>query len=248
MELKPSVAGLAMDTEATVRDSSGQDYSPVSVIGSLFGAARTEEAVFAVDREKLTVALEDLAGPSGSGGPVEGTVVFENGTAIGRMGEPGTAVDVEAAADVVEAAFRERAATGRNPAIELPTAAQEPRVGEDQVRQALAEFGEPAMSGWVWLSAAGIELPISPETLDDFLTMRPSEQGTLQPFIDMDVLAVTYGRTFDSVMIDAGTGLVRMTPEHAAAALIPALREPATTDQGEDRRIAEVEGAVLGTS
>ncbi|MGK5529949.1 hypothetical protein [Streptomyces sp. URMC 129] len=246
VELKPSVAGLAVDTEATVRASSGQDYSPVSVIGSLFGAERTQEAVFAVDREKLTVALEDITTQAGSGGPVEGTVVFENGEAIGRPGEPGTAVDVEAAADVVEAAFRERAATGRNPAIELPVTAQEPRVGEAQVRQALEEFGEPAMSGWVWLVAAGIELPISPETLDDFLSMRPGDTGTLQPVIDMEVLAQTYGSTFDGVMIDAGAGPVPMAPEHAAAALIPALRETATTDQGEGRRVAEVEGATLG--
>ncbi|MDT0321826.1 hypothetical protein [Streptomyces millisiae] len=244
IELKPSVAGLAVDTEGTVRAVSGQDYSPVAVFGSLVGAERAENAVFAVDREKLTVALDGIATESGGAGPVEGTVVFENGEAIGRAGEPGNAIDVQAAADAVEAAFRERAATGRNPVVELPVSAQEPAVGEEQIQQALTEFGEPAMSGWVWLMAGGREIPMSPTTIDDFLSMQAGESGALQPVIDMEVLAATYGSTFDGVMIDAGAGPVPMTPEHAAAALIPALRETATVDEGPGRREAVVEGAV----
>ncbi|WP_049569305.1 hypothetical protein [Streptomyces sp. SBT349] len=245
VELKPSVAGLAVDTEATVESASGQDYSPVSVYGSLLGAERTQNAEFAVDREKLTVALEDLTGGSGSGaGPVEGTVVFENGEAIGRLGEPGNAVDLQAAADAVESAFRERAASGRNPAIELPVANQEPLVGEAQVQQALEEFGEPAMSGWIWLVAGSAEpLPLSPETLSGILTMQPSDQGNLQPVIDTEALAEVYGSTFDGVMIDAGAGPVAITPEHVAAAMVPVLHETATTDDGPGRREAVVEAA-----
>ncbi|KAB8165132.1 hypothetical protein FH609_016175 [Streptomyces sp. 3MP-14] len=246
VELKPTVAGLAVDTEATARGASGTDYSPVSVIGSLFGSSREAEAVFSVDREKLTVALEDLTSGAGGTGPVDGTVVFENGQAIGRAGQAGSAIDPAAAADSVEAAFRERAAGGPNQPVELPVTTREPLVGEEQVQQALEEFGEPAMSGWVWLSAAGIELPISQQTLSGVLSMEPSDQGNLQPVIDPDGLAELYGSTFDGVMIDAGSGLVEMTPEHAAAALIPVLREPAVANEGPDRRIAEVEGATLG--
>ncbi|RMI33836.1 hypothetical protein EBN88_24185, partial [Streptomyces triticirhizae] len=246
VELKPTVAGLAVDTEATARGASGTDYSPVSVIGSLFGTSREAEAVFSVDREKLTVALEDLTSGAGGTGPVDGTVVFENGQAIGRAGQAGSATDPAAAADSVEAAFRERAAGGPNQPVELPVTTREPLVGEEQVQQALEEFGEPAMSGWVWLSAAGIELPISQQTLSGVLSMEPSDQGNLQPVIDPDGLAELYGSTFDGVMIDAGSGLVEMTPEHAAAALIPVLREPAVANEGPDRRIAEVEGATLG--
>ncbi|UED84349.1 hypothetical protein [Streptomyces profundus] len=246
VELKPSVAGLAVDTEATARAASGTDYSPVAVIGSLFGSAREVDAVFSVDREKLTVALADVTAGAGGNGPVDGTVVFEGGQAIGRAGQAGSAIDPQGAADAVEAAFRERAAGDGDSVVELPVTTQEPLVGEEQVAQALAEFGEPAMSGWVWLSAAGVELPMSPDTLTRVLSMEPSDQGNLQPVIDPDALAEVYGSTFDGVLIDAGSGLVEMTPEHAAAALIPALREAAVADDGPDRRVAEVEGATFG--
>ncbi|RBM11849.1 peptidoglycan binding domain-containing protein [Streptomyces sp. PT12] len=245
-ELKPSVAGLAVDTEATVDASSGQDYSPVSVYGSLLGAERARDAEFAVDREKLTVALQDLTGDTGAG-PVDGTVIFENGEAIGRNGEPGNAIDLNEAADRVESAFRERAATGRNPAVELTASEQQPLVGEEQVQRALTEFGEPAMSGWIWLVAAEREpLPLSPETLSGLLTMEPSDEGNLQPVIDTEALSTLYGSRFDGLMIDAGAGLVPITPEHVAAAMIPVLRETATTDDGPGRREAVVEGATEG--
>ncbi|GAA3868752.1 hypothetical protein [Streptomyces sedi] len=246
IELKPSVAGLAVDTEATAREASGTDYSPVTVIGSLFGGTHEAEAVFSVDREKLTVALQERTAEAGGAGPVDGTVVFEDGQAIGRAGQPGAAIDPVAAGDAVEAAFRERAAGGENTPVELPVAERDPLVGEEQVQQALEEFGEPAMSGWVWLVAADRELPISQQTLSGVLTMEPSDQGNLQPVLDPDGLAELYGTTFDGVMIDAGSGLVEMTPEHAAAALIPVLRETATADEGPGRRVAEVEGATLG--
>ncbi|MDT0265447.1 hypothetical protein RM844_03970 [Streptomyces sp. DSM 44915] len=246
VELKPSVAGLAVDTEATARGASGTDYSPIAVVGSLLGSSREADAVFSVDREKLTVALQDLTSGAGGAGPVDGTVVFEEGQAIGRTGQAGSAIDARAAADAVEAAFRERAAGGQNTPVELPVTTQEPLVGEAQVQQALEEFGEPAMSGWVWLIAADRALPISQQTLSRVLTMEPSDQGNLQPVIDPDGLREIYGTTFDGVLIDAGAGLVEMTPEHAVAALIPALREPATVDQGTGRREAVVEGATLG--
>jgi hypothetical protein len=244
-ELSPSVAGLEVDTEATVRAVSGQDYSPVTVIGSLFGAERTEEAVFAVDRDKLTTALEEVAARhEGAGAPVEGGITFEEGQAIGHPGEPGSAIDVPRAADAVEAAFRERAATGRDPAIELPIATQDPLVDAAEVDRALEEFAEPAMSGWVWVVAGDAEpLPFSPETLSRLLTMEPSEEGNLQPVMDTEGLADAYGTRFDGVMIDAGAGPVELTPEHVAAAMIPVLHETATTDALEGGRVATVEGA-----
>jgi hypothetical protein len=246
IELSPDVAGLAVDTKATVDSVSGQDYNPVTVIGSLFGAERTEDAVFAIDREKLTVALQEIADEhAGDDAPVEGGVSFEEGQAIGHPGEPGKAIDVEAAADAVEAAFRDRAATGRDPAVELPVATQEPAVDAAEVDRAMEEFAEPAMSGYLWVEAGDVPegpLAFSPETLSDILSMEPVD-GTLQPVVDTETLAEKYGGYFDGVMIDAGSGLVEMTPEHVAAAMLPVLRETATTDELEGGRLAVVEGA-----
>ncbi|WP_255308015.1 hypothetical protein [Streptomyces marincola] len=225
VELKPSVAGLAVDTEATVRAASGQDYSPVSVYGSLLGAERTEDAVFSVDREKLTVALDDLAEGQGSG-PVEGGIVFENGEAIGRLGEPGTAVDLQTAADAVESAFRERAATGRNPVVELPMSTQEPEVDEAEVQRAMEEFAEPAMSGLATVRAGTVEIQFSPQgSLPRFLSMQAVD-GRLVDTYDLEVLEELYGATFDGILVTRGDGSrTPVTPEDVAGALREALRE-----------------------
>ncbi|WP_059013204.1 hypothetical protein [Streptomyces specialis] len=225
VELKPSVAGLAVDTEATVRGTSGQDYSPVSVIGSLFGAERTEEAVFAVDREKLTVALEDVAAGAGTG-PVEGGVTFESAGPVAHIGRPGLTLDVEAAADAVEAAFRERATTGRNPAIELPMESREPLVDEAEVERAMEEFAVPAMSGMVTVVAGPVEIMFSPEgSLYQFLGMEAVD-GRLVETYDLDVLEQLYGSTFDGITVQRGDGSrTPVTPQDVAGALGQALRE-----------------------
>lgn len=225
VELKPSVAGLAVDTEATVQAVSGQDYSPLSVYGSLFGAERTEEAVFEVDREKLTVALEDIAAEAGTG-PVEGGITFTPEGPIAQVGQPGTTVDVEAAADAVESAFRERAETGRNPTVELPMTEQEPEITEAEVERAMEEFAEPAMSGLVTVYAGDASISFSPEySLYQFLGMEPVD-GRLVDTYDLEVLEELYGSTFDGVLIERGDGSrTPVQPEDVAGVLSQILRE-----------------------
>ncbi|RKN47072.1 hypothetical protein [Streptomyces hoynatensis] len=225
VELKPSVAGLSVDTEATVRSLSGQDYNPVSVYGSLIGAEHARQATFVVDRDKLTVALEDAAEGMGSG-PVEGSVTFEPTGAIAHVGEPGMAVDVDAAADAVEAAFRERAATGRNEPIEIPLTEQEPEIDEAEVRRAMEEFAEPAMSASVFVQAGGVQIEFSPQnSLWQFLGMEAVD-GKLVDTYDLDTLQELYGHTFDGVLVTRGDGSsTPVTPEDVVGALRPALRE-----------------------
>jgi hypothetical protein len=225
VELKPSVAGLSVDTEATVQAVSGQDYGPVAVYGSLLGAERAEDAVFAVDREKLTVALEDLVSASGSG-PVEGGVTFESVGAIAQVGQPGQSVDVAAAADAVESAFRDRAASGRNPAVQLPVVTQEPEIGEAEVLRAMEEFAEPAMSGNVTVRAGDEEIEFSPEnSLHQFLSMEPVD-GSLVDAYDLEVLEGLYGSTFDEVLVTRGDGSrTPVTPQDVVGVLREILRE-----------------------
>ncbi|GAA1904554.1 hypothetical protein GCM10009716_13070 [Streptomyces sodiiphilus] len=249
VELKPGVAGLVIDTEATVRAASVQDYNPITVIGSLFGAERVTEPVYAVDEEKLTAALADAAALAGGGDgeePREAGITFEDGQAIADLGETGAAIDVAAAAETVRAAFVRRAETGRNEPVELQATGEAQGIDAAEIERAMQEFAEPAVSGWVWLQAADVELPFSERTISEFLSMQATDDGSLQPVIDTGRLAEIYGSTFDGIMIDGGAGLVPMTPEHAAAALVQALREPAVADEGPERRIAAVEAAVRG--
>ncbi|WP_052851557.1 hypothetical protein [Streptomyces avicenniae] len=236
VELKPSVAGLAVDAEATAAAVSGQDYSPVAVYGSLFGAERTRDAVVAVDREKLTVALRDLTEGVGSG-PVNGSITFTSDGPIADTGRPGMGVDAEAAADAVEAAFRDRAAGTGDGVVELPLIEQQPEIGEEQVRAAMADFAEPAMSGLVTVVAGDLSIDFSPEnSIHQFLGMAPAN-GTLVDTYDLDALAALYGSLFDGVLVTRGDGSqTPVSPEDVAGALRLALRE---TDP--EARVAVVE-------
>ncbi|MBB1242913.1 hypothetical protein GL263_04935 [Streptomyces durbertensis] len=243
-QLKPSVAGLSLDTDETVRGATGRDYNPVSVIASLVGGTREAQPVFKVDEEKLRAALTELAGAGGTNGAQEGMVRFEDGKPVAVPGKASMAVDADRAADTVEAAYRQRAATGRDSAVTLPVSKQEPKVTQAEFQRAIKEFGEPAMSGWVWLKAGSVEVPFSQRTIGEFLTMRPAGNGRLQPVVDPEALAAKYGTLFDGVVIDAGTGPVPMTPKHAASAMTKALAEPAPPEP--QRRYAVVEGATQG--
>ena len=239
--LKPSVAGLGLDTEATVRGVTGRDYNPVSVIGSLLGGSRDVQPTYKVDEDKLAAAVEGLSG--GSGNSSEAMVRFENGKAVPVPGKAAMAVDTAKAASAVEQAYKERAASGKDVATTLPVSKQQPKITEREMRRAIKKFGDPAMSGWVWLRAGGVEVPFSEKSISDFFTLRVGG-STLQPHVDPKVLAEKYGSAFDAVVIDAGTGTVKMTPKHAAAAVSKALIQPAPSN--DDKRVAEVQNARIG--
>ncbi|MFF8815295.1 hypothetical protein [Streptomyces pactum] len=242
-ELKPSVAGLSLDTEGTVRDVAGRDYNPVNVIGSLFGGTRTGGDPVVVDEEKLSDALERLAGESGTAR--EGTIKFVAGKAEPVYGRPGKGLDVAKAVAAVSAAYRDRAETGQDRAVELPVVTRQPKVGRAEVERAMKEFAEPALSGWVYVRAAGLEVPFSEQSIGELLSMKPGADGTLQPVIDTELLKEKYGHMYDQVVIEGGAGDVPLSPQHAAAAMVEALRKTAPAPP--EKRVATVQGAKLAS-
>lgn len=234
--LKPSVAGLSLDTEATVRGVTGRDYNPISVIGSLVGGSREGQPAFTVDEDKLKSALQGLS----SGSATDGYVKFENGKAVPVPGKAATAVDPERGSKALEDAYKQRAASGDDPVTTMPVSKQQPKVTEAEMQRAIKQYGEPAMSGWVWLRAGDVEVPFSEQSIGEFFQLKPKAGGSkLQPVVDQKALAAKYGGAFDGVVIDAGAGTVKMTPAHARAAVTKALGQTAPAG----KRIAEVEGA-----
>ncbi len=110
-KLDPEKAGLTLDSQETVRGAAGSDYNPVSVIGSLFGGERPADPVIPVDEEKLGVALNDLAGTSGSAN--DGTIRFEPNKAVAVPGKPGKRLDAAQSLISVRDAYRAQVQTGR---------------------------------------------------------------------------------------------------------------------------------------
>lgn len=240
--LKPSVAGLTFNTEATVRSAAGRDYNPVSVIGSLFGMEREADPAVKVDGPKMKSALAGVTSQPGGtgGGPSDGMVKFAGGKPVAVKGKPHKVVDMEKSSGALEKAYKERAISGRNEPVTLPVSLQQPRVTDKQLTEAVNGPARTAMSGWVWLEAGDVKVPFSQKTMGKFLTMQIGG-GDLQFVIDLKALKATYGTAFDGVVVQGGAGTVSMTPKHAAPAMIEALRKKAPPEPGE--RVAKVAGS-----
>ncbi|MCX2969683.1 MULTISPECIES: peptidoglycan binding domain-containing protein [Streptomyces] len=239
-ELKPSVAGLSLDTETTVASVTGREYNPVAVIGSLVGGEHPAEPVFTVDDEKLRAVLADLTGDADA--ETGATITFEGGEPVVDRGGAGERVDPERAAEAVEQAYRERAATGAQTTVTLPVSEQGPQVSDAEFERALREFAEPAMSGLVTVRAGTTEISFSPErSLPKFLSMRSIESGKLVDHYDLEALEDLYGSTFDGVLVARGDGSrTPVTPQDVVSALRPALTE---TDPARRIGVIPLDGA-----
>ncbi|MGW8378714.1 hypothetical protein [Streptomyces sp. ODS28] len=234
--LRPSVAGLTLDTEETVRKAAGRDYNPVSVIGSLFGVDREAQPAISVDREKMKSALARISRQSGGGAPTDGEIKFVAGRAVAVPGKPHKGIDPDKASDRLQKAYRDRAITGRNSPVALPVSMQQPEVGKAELDRAMREFAKPAMSGMVTVKAGNAEIKFSPEkSLPKFLSMKPVN-GKLMDSYKLPVLQKLYGTTFANVKIARGNGSrTPVMPQDVVQALRPALKQ---TDPA--KRVAEI--------
>ncbi|MGW0562002.1 hypothetical protein ACWDZ4_15620 [Streptomyces sp. NPDC003016] len=227
-KLKPSKAGLALDSQETVRGAAGSDYNPVSVIGSLFGGERVAEPVIPVDEEKLSVALADLAGTSGTAS--EGTIKFVPGKAVAVPGKAGKQLDVVRSMTRVKDAYRAQVETGRPNTVELPVATKSPTIGQAELDRAMREFAQPAMSGLITIKAGGKQIQFGPaRSLPKILSMKPID-GRLVEVYDKQAIEQLLEGVFDGVQITKGDGKKHpVTADDVAYAMRTALvgRTPA---------------------
>ncbi|MFJ9027907.1 hypothetical protein ACIRQP_05175 [Streptomyces sp. NPDC102274] len=203
-ELTPDKAGLSLDSQATVRAAAGSDYNPVSVVGSLFGGARVAQPVIPVDDEKLTAALTDLAGVSGSAS--EGTIKFEPGKAVAVAGKAGKALDVNHSIISTRDAYRAQVQTGKINTVELPVVSRQPTVGQAELDRAMNEFAEPAMSDLVTIKAGGKQIQFGPaKSLPKILSMKAVD-GKLVEVYNRTAIDQLLEGVFDGITITKGDG------------------------------------------
>ncbi|WKU46838.1 hypothetical protein Q3V23_23785 [Streptomyces sp. VNUA116] len=222
-ELKPSVAGLSIDTQATVRGAAGRDYNPLTVIPSLIGGTRTAEPVIVADEEKIANALKTLAGESG--GAKDGTIKFEPGKAVPVYGKPYQGIDGDKGVDAVAKAYKDRAATGQETPVELPSASQQPKVTNAEVDRMMKEFAQPAMSGLVTVQTDPLhKIQFGPErSLPKILGVK-EVGGKLVENYDLEAIKELYGTAFKGVLIQRGNGTkTEVTPQDVVGALRKAL-------------------------
>ncbi|MEV8308507.1 hypothetical protein AB0P36_14380 [Streptomyces flavidovirens] len=203
-KLPPSNAGLTLDSQETVRAAAGSDYNPVSVIGSLFGGERVAQPVIPVDEEKLSVALADLAGTSGTAS--EGTIKFVPGKAIAVPGKAGKQLDVARSMVRVRDAYRAQVETGKPNTVELPVITKAPTIDKAELDRAMKEFAQPAMSGLITIKAGGKQIQFGPaRSLPKILSMKPID-GRLVEVYNKPAIEQLLEGVFDGVQITKGDG------------------------------------------
>ncbi|WP_327220393.1 hypothetical protein [Streptomyces cyaneofuscatus] len=196
-KLDPAKAGLVLDSQETVRGAAGSDYNPVSVIGSLFGGARTADPVIPVDEEKLGVALTDLAGVAGSA--QDGTIRFEPNKAVAVPGKPGKTLDVGQSLISVRDAYRAQVQTGQARVVELPVATREPTITQAELTRAMKEFAEPAMSDLITIKAGPKQIQFGPaRSLPQILSMKAVD-GRLVDVYDKEAITTLLDGVFDGI-------------------------------------------------
>ncbi|WP_411083121.1 hypothetical protein [Streptomyces sp. cmx-18-6] len=197
-KLDPEKAGLTLDSQETVRGAAGSDYNPVSVIGSLFGGERPADPVIPVDEEKLSVALSELAGASGSAD--DGTIRFEPNKAVAVPGKAGKTLDAGQSLISVRDAYRTQVQTGQARVVELPVATKEPTITQAELTRAMKEFAEPAMSGLITVKAGPKQIQFGPaRSLPQILSMKAVD-GRLVDVYDKKAIDTLLDGVFDGIM------------------------------------------------
>lgn len=177
----PRQVGITFDYEGTVdRAARTDDANPFTVIGGLFRSGGTVEPVVRVDEDKAHAALGRLA-KSLDQKVRDGAVTFVDGEVRQIAPHNGYALDADASVDPLRTAFL----SGKADSVTaLPARETKPEVTAAEVRRAVREFAQPAMSAPVRLAAAGERFTIDPDVLGEYLRMRPDDAGRLNPQLD----------------------------------------------------------------
>ncbi|MFF8032884.1 VanW family protein [Streptomyces sp. NPDC016626] len=204
----PRQTGFTFDIRETVDRAASTGSDPVSVIGGLFRSGGDIEPVVRVDEDKARATLGKLAQTLDQE-VRDGAVSFADGRVGQTAPRTGYALNVDAAVGALRTPFL-RGAAGS--VTVLPVRETRPKVTEEQVRRAVREFAQPAMSAPVTLTAGGKRFTITPAVLGEYLTMRPDDTGRLMPKLDGGGLRAT------PAVADALSGLPT-TPRNARLGL-----------------------------
>ncbi|WP_371479703.1 peptidoglycan binding domain-containing protein [Kitasatospora sp. NBC_00315] len=221
--LDPTAAGLSFDTTGTVDDLTRHSYNPVDVITSLKGGDKAVPPQVKVDRAKLRAALDALATGSGQG-LQEGYVKFtENGDIVVVPGKAGQAVDSAAAVDLVEQAYRDRAAGKPESLVTLPVAAAQPKVSPQALQAAADSLGKSVLNGNVHVSAGVKKFEFGKATAAVALTLAPDATGKIVLKWDDQQLTAKLAGAFDKMKFRQNGALVPITVKDVEAGIASVL-------------------------
>ncbi|MBT0992800.1 VanW family protein [Cellulomonas sp. DKR-3] len=180
--IDPVEAGLGFDAQATVEGLTGVDLADPSRLWHQVVGVADREPVTTVDDAALDRAVESLE-TSLSQAPVDGAIVFVDGSAQATDAADGWALDAEGAADAVAAEWLEAAQP-----IELPTTTVEPAITQAETDAALHDVAEPLVDAPISVTVEGELAVLQPSDVSAAASMQP-EDGSLVLHLDGEALA-----------------------------------------------------------
>jgi vancomycin resistance protein YoaR len=201
--IKPEQAGLGVDYEESVAQAGGGRSWRPARMWDYFAGGDDFDVVRTVDESALIDAIDMFASKVDEP-PVEGRVSFRNGKAHARTPEPGRQIDRDDAVDAVVAGYLS------GDVVELAVEEVQPEITEEEVRTAMTEFAEPAMSGPVVLVLGGEDVVVRPKAYAPALSMK-ADGGTLEPRLNRKKL-------FKAV--EPAMRTIALTPEPATVRLV----------------------------
>lgn len=204
--LRPARAGLAVDYAASVEQAGGgRSWNP-GRMWDYFTGGDDFEPVLDVDEAALGAAIDRFAKKVDEQ-PVEGGIAFTRGTARMSLPEPGQQVDRDAAADAVVSAFPGDGAS--DGAVQLAVTEVPAEVSEAEVRAAMDEFANPAMSAPVTLVLGEERVVVRPQAYSRALSME-AEDGSLVPQVDPEQLMRAIRPAMKTVALSPRPATVRL--------------------------------------
>ena len=201
--IDPADAGLSVDyVESVAQAGGGRSWHPARMWNFVAGG-EDYEAVLAVDEVALESRIAAIAKKVDRLAE-EGGVTFANGRAQAQLPRTGLAVDQGVAADSVTAAFLEEPEV-----VPLPVAEVKAEVTEDEVRAAMNDFGNPAVSAPVIIELGGKNVVVRPERFSTALSME-NKDGALVPALDAAALMKAIEPSMKTVALEPKDATVKL--------------------------------------
>ncbi|MCW2764317.1 MAG: VanW family protein [Nocardioides sp.] len=203
----PEEAGLSIDYVASVAAAGGTRSWDPKYLWNYYTGGEGLDAVVGVDEVRMQELLDRLA--VGLGRPArDGAVKFVDGGVREVDPQAGEELDPDAARAAIAAAYLRN-----DPTAELTLRPARPDIDAEDVKRALDEFANPAMSGPVTLVFGNSPIRLLPRDFAPALAMK-AENGVLVP--DLNVAKLT--KLIDGAIsgngapVDARVALVRGKP------------------------------------
>ena len=175
--INPADAGLGVDAaESVAQAGAGRSWSPARM-WDFFTDGDDFDAVVTVDSALLTAALESFAKDIDQRAK-EGRVTIKDGRAKPHFPEFGRAIETDAAADAVLDAYLHT-----DEVVPLPVNEVEPEISEHEVRAAMEDFANPAMSAPVIIELGGENVVLRPAAYSAAISLE-NQDGELVPTLD----------------------------------------------------------------